>query len=278
MNSYQYKPVRYFAYVYFFTWLFWFGAAFFSRREAAPGFSLVLMILGLFVPAAVSLVMVLTSASPALKKDYREKLCGFYRLNLPNIFLAILLFGAVITVSILVSVLFGESLEQFSFVDGFSFSISGIPALLTLILAAFLEELGWRGYAQDALAFYQNWFTVSLVFGVLWAFWHLPLFFIPGTYQRNIFEMNVGYMVNFFISTLPMSFFLTWVYVKNRRSIFACTLVHFVVNFLQEQIAMTQTTKCIETAVFSVFIALLVLANKEMYFSKKHVGRLLVAE
>lgn len=275
MISYQYRPVRYFAYVYFLTWLFWFGAAFTSRREGGQGLSLFLMILGLLVPAVVSLLMVVTSKSPALKKDYREKLNGFHRLNLSNVLPAILVFGAVIVVSILVSLLFGESVAQFSFVDGFSFSIHGIPTLFALILAAFLEELGWRGYAQDAVAAGRNWFTAALIFGVLWSFWHLPLFFIAGTYQRNILEMNLWYMVNFFVSALPVSFFMTWVYVKSRRSIFACALVHFVVNFLQEQIALTQVTKCIETAVFSLFVVLIVLANGDLFFSKRHAGRIL---
>ena len=256
MNSYKYKPVRYFVYVYLFTWIFWFSAAFVSRQEAGQGLGLLLMILGLFVPATVSLLMVMRSGNPALKKDYKDKLSGFYRLNLTNVFLAILLFGAVIVVSILVSLLFGESAEQFSFVDGFSFSVMGMPTLLTLILAALVEELGWRGYAEDSIAFYHNWFTESIIFGFVWSLWHLPLFFIPGTYQNNIMQMNIWFMVNFFVSTFPLSFFMTWVYVKSRRSIFACMIVHFVVNFLQEQIALTQVTKCLETGVFTVFMVL----------------------
>ncbi len=139
MNSYKYKPVCYFLYVYLFTWLFWFSATFVSRQEAGQGLGLLLMILGLFVPATVSLLMVMTSGNPVLKKDYKDKLSGFYRLNLPNVFLAILVFGAVIVVSILVSLLFGESIEQFSLVDGFSFSILGMPTLeKTRRLAGFL--------------------------------------------------------------------------------------------------------------------------------------------
>ena len=87
--------------------------------------------------------------------------------------------------------------------------------------------------------------------------------------------MNFWYMVNFFVSALPLDFFLTWVYVKSRRSIFACVISNFVINFLQEQIAMTQVTKCLETVVLSVFVTVIILANKEMFFERKHIGRLL---
>lgn len=275
MDSYKYRPVRFFVYVYLFTWIFWFAAAFISRTDSGNGLALFFMIMGLFVPSVLALVMVLKSNSPALKRDYKEKICGFYRVNLPNLLLSIVIFCAVIVISILVSLLFGESADQFSFVGGFSFSIGGMPTLFTLILTAFMEELGWRGYAEDSIAFYHTWFNESIIFGILWSLWHLPLFFIPGTYQSNILQMDFWYMVNFFVSALPLDFFLTWVYVKSRRSIFACVIIHFVINFLQEQIAMTQVTKSLETVVLSVFVAVIILANKEMFFERKHIGRLL---
>ena len=81
-------------------------------------------------------------------------------------------------------------------------------------------------------------------------------------------------MVNFFVSALPLDFFLTWVYVKSRRSIFACVIIHFVINFLQEQIAMTQVTKSLETVVLSVLLPSLFLRIKRC-FSKENIGRLL---
>ena len=62
-----------------------------------------------------------------------------------------------------------------------------------------MEELGWRGYAEDSIAQYHTWFTESIIFGFLWAGWHIPLFFIEGTYQANILAMNPLYMINFFL-------------------------------------------------------------------------------
>jgi membrane protease YdiL (CAAX protease family) len=85
-------------------------------------------------------------------------------------------------------------------------------------------------------------------------------------------------MVNFFISVIPMDFLFTWVYVKNNRSILACMVFHFAVNFLQEKIAMTQVTKCVETAVLFAAAAIVVLANRDMFFETRHVGDLLGEE
>jgi hypothetical protein len=48
----------------------------------------------------------------------------------------------------------------------------------------------------------------------------LPLFFIKGTYQYNILQQSPLYMVNFFVSFMPLGFIVTWVYVKNNRDLF----------------------------------------------------------
>jgi MFS family permease len=82
-------------------------------------------------------------------------------------------------------------------------------------------------------------------------------------------------MINFFVAIMPLGFIITWVYVKNERSIFACMIFHFFVNFLQEKIAMTQITKCVETLVLFAVAAIVVVTNKELFFEKRHIGRLL---
>lgn len=41
------------------------------------------------------------------------------------------------------------------------------------------EELGWRGYALPRLLARRNVFWSGLVVGVIWALWHLPLFWVP---------------------------------------------------------------------------------------------------
>ncbi|GHU57599.1 CPBP family intramembrane metalloprotease [Clostridia bacterium] len=233
------------------------------------------MLLGLFVPAVTAATTVLTSKTAALKADFKAKLIGAFRVKPLIVLVAIATFFGIIAVSILLSTLAGQSLDQFSFVEGFSFSIGGSSALLTIVLAALLEELGWRGYAEYAIASYCSWWKESLIFGAVWALWHLPLFFVPDTYHYNILQQSPLYMVNFFVSIMPLGFIVTWVYVKNERSIFACMIFHFFVNLLQEKVAMTQTTKCVETLVLFAAAAIVVATNRELFFEKRHIGRLL---
>lgn len=281
-TPYHYRPFRYYILVFALTWAFWI-AAIFARASTSPAaegsdgasLSLTLMFLGLCVPAVTSIVFVLISGSAELKCDLKRKLIGFHRIKPVVIVQAVALFGGIITVSILTSTLIGQPLSQFSFTEGFSFSIAGTSALLTILVASVIEEVGWRGYGEDAIAQYHPWFRESLIFGVVWACWHLPLFFIPGTYHAGLLGLGYGYALNFLVSVVPLGFLTTWVYTKNNRSMLACIVFHLFVNFFQEKIALTPETKCVETMVIAAAAVLVVLANRDLFFETRHVGRLL---
>ena len=275
MNPYQYRPLRFYTTCFSITWAFWIAAAILSRKENDSGVSMILMLFGLMAPAVTAIVTVRTSGSRALKLDLRRKLVGFYRIKPMSILAAIVGFAGIVALSILLSTLFGQTLDQFAFTEDFSFSIGGTSALLTILLAAVIEEVGWRGYGEDSVAFYFSWFTESIIFGFVWASWHLPLFWIEGTYHYGLRELGVGYMLNFLISVVPMGFLTTWVYVKNNRSMLACIIFHLFVNTMQEKIAMTPQTKCVETIVVTLAAVLVVATNREMFFETEHIGNLL---
>ncbi|MCR5673391.1 MAG: CPBP family intramembrane metalloprotease, partial [Lachnospiraceae bacterium] len=233
-KEYRYRPWLFFFTAYLFTWIFWIPAAFVSENTGAA-----LMLIGLLAPAVVSTVFTLVSGSDVLKKDLKNKIVGFYKVRWRNVFLGVLVFAVIIVVTILLSLLFGQSLSQFSFTDDFSFTGVGIAgALVTITLASIIEEVGWKGYCEDSIGNYMNWFWESMVFGALWSLWHIPLVFIKGTYQAGLME-NPLYVINFFVSGIPLGFIITWVYLVSDRSILACMIFHLFVNFMQEKIAMT---------------------------------------
>ena len=269
MKKYKYRPALFFVLAYLFTWMFWLPAIFVPEN-----IGIILMLIGLIAPAVISTIFVLASDSEALKQDLKNKVFGFYKVKWQNVILAIIVFVAIIVASILLSLLFGQSIEQFAFTEDFSFTGVGIAgAFITILVASIIEEVGWKGYCEDSIGDYMNWFWESMIFGVLWSLWHLPLLFIPGTYQAGLM-VNPLYVVNFFISGVPMGFIITWVYLVSDRSILACMIFHLFVNFMQEKIAMTPETKCVETIVVTVATAIIVLANKEMFFETDHVGKL----
>lgn len=269
-DEYRYRPVLFFICAYFFTWIFWIPAIFVPGTTGS-----VLMLIGLIAPAVVSTIFVLVSGSDELKKDLKDKIVSFYKVKWINVFWAVVVFALIVVFSILLSLLFGQSLKQFSFTDDFSFTGVGIgTAFVTITLASIIEEVGWKGYCEDSIGQYMNWFWESLLFGALWSLWHLPLIFIQGTYQAGLM-VNPLYVINFFISGIPLGYIITWVYLVSDRSILACMIFHLFVNFMQEKIAMTPETKCLETIVVIIATVIIVMCNKKMFFETDHVGRLL---
>lgn len=269
-DEYRYRPVLFFICAYFFTWIFWIPAIFVPETTGS-----VLMLIGLIAPAVVSTIFVLVSGSDELKKDLKDKIISFYKVKWINVFWAVVVFALIVVFSILLSLLFGQSLKQFSFTDDFSFTGVGIgTAFVTITLASIIEEVGWKGYCEDSIGQYMNWFWESLLFGALWSLWHLPLIFIQGTYQAGLM-VNPLYVINFFISGIPLGYIITWVYLVSDRSILACMIFHLFVNFMQEKIAMTPETKCLETIVVIIATVIIVMCNKKMFFETDHVGRLL---
>lgn len=271
MEKYIYRPVRFYLITFACTWFWWLFAILLNEGTGLY-FG---MFLGLVSPAVVAVITVFTSKNKALINDFKKKLIGFYRIKPKYILIAVLIFAVIVTASIGTSVLFGGSINQFSFTEDFSFSIGGTSAFLTILLASCIEELGWRGYGEDAVGAYNSWFKESIIFGCIWSLWHVPLFWIPGTYQYGLKEMGIMYVINFLLSVIPLDFLQTWVYVKNNRSMLATIVFHLFINIMQEKINMTPETKCIQTIFVVIAAIIIVVINKEMFFETKHVGNLL---
>lgn len=141
MERYKYRPLRFYATCFFATWMFWIPAAVISKSQNDNSTAPLLMLLGLTAPAVTSVITVSTSGSKVLKADLKRKLVGFYRIKPFSILEVVAGFMAIIVVSILLSLLTGQTLEQFAFTEDFSFSVGGTSALLTILLAAVIVVL-----------------------------------------------------------------------------------------------------------------------------------------
>lgn len=68
-----------------------------------------------------------------------------------------------------------------------------IPIFLILTVQAGIgEEIGWRGYATPHLQKRFSGLTACLIVSVIWTAWHLPLFWMPGGLQADMWK-EVGF-------------------------------------------------------------------------------------
>jgi len=265
-----YKPVKIFCITFILTWVSWLIGAYLSYQEYSESIYVLFMLPGLIAPFAVALWMILRSKNAALKRRFIDKLFNFRLINPAYIPVILFVMPLVIILSILLSTLMGQTIDQLQLSPEFSFSAGIVPVLLVLFLAASFEELGWRSYAMDSLLSRFNFFKASCIFAVLWACWHLPLFVVNGYYQNELLKASPLYAINFLVSVIPMAFIIGWICYKNNGNIFAAIAFHFVINISQELFAITQVTKCIETVVLLALAAAIVMLNKEMFFKQNH--------
>ena len=59
-----------------------------------------------------------------------------------------------------------------------------IAAFFWYLIPAFGEELGWRGFLQEHMNDRFGWLVTSLLIGVIWAVWHLPLWMIDSPHAQ----------------------------------------------------------------------------------------------
>ena len=261
-----YKPKQFFILIFAVTWTFWFAAPYLGDPINSDPIFLMFMLAGLFTPFTTALYLIFISKNDALKSTFSNKLFNTKLVKWKTIPLFLILFPASIIISVLISTLFGYSFDQFTIADEFSFSIGGIPTLLVLLLAACFEELGWRGYAVESLNNKFNYFEATAIFGILWSLWHLPMFFIPESYQAELLQEDFILVINFFVSIIPLAFIISWFCKKNSGSILGAILIHSIVNLSQEFFLVSPYTKCIQTLILIVIAAIFIIVDRNVFF------------
>jgi uncharacterized protein len=109
-----------------------------------------------------------------------------------------------------------------------------VGTLAFMIVAVIPEEVGWRGYGLDPLLYRFGALPASLILGVVWAIWHLPLYFIPGSFLHDSVGLFTTryWAINLAIPLL--SILHTWIYRGTARSIYSAVVFHIAWNMAGE--------------------------------------------
>ncbi len=82
------------------------------------------------------------------------------------------------------------------------------------------EETAWRGFALVRFLKRYDALTASLILGLIWGVWHVPLFLIPGSFQSELS------FPGFLLSAMAVSVLFTWLFNHTGGSVFLAGLFH----------------------------------------------------
>jgi membrane protease YdiL (CAAX protease family) len=145
----------------------------------------------------------------------------------------------------------------------FVFLKSGLPR-------AFGEELGWRGFLFPELERMTSFTTASLIGGIMWALYHLPLILFSDYHSSTPIAFQV---VMFFISATALTFVHNWFRARS-GSVWPAVVLHashdiFFLNVFDPLMARYPLTDYFVTEfglglmVVSVLMALYVWAHRD---------------
>lgn len=254
MPFFIYNPVFFWTVTLIGTWVFGFSAAYMSHNNSNFSLQMLCIFVGLLLPAVIAISMIYSSQNEAFINDFWARLRLLRITSYSLLELVIVLFVVTMVATVISVFYFGRSYEQFMVADGLNiFKQHGLVSAILLLVVPFLEELAWRGYGMDSIASRFALPSATVIFAILWGLWHLPLFFIKGYFHYDLWQSHPMYALNFFVSMVPASFLMNWVYYTNGRSIWAAVCAHFFLNFFAVLFRTELFTKCIITILLLIF-------------------------
>lgn len=211
-----------------FTWIFWVLALLSENHGMnlwlSPGSYITL---GIFVPSTAGLVCAYFFGGKAEAYSLIRSMTNIHMKSrwLLQVFLVL---PGVSAVATLIYMILGNPLPEVEFPPWF------IPIVFVYILALMGplgEEAGWRGFALKRLLMYQTPIKASVILGMIWSIWHLPLFFIVGTTQNLLTEFGVlPSLFGYSIYTIIISILMTLYYIVSDGNLFGSMVFHTMGN------------------------------------------------
>jgi membrane protease YdiL (CAAX protease family) len=235
------NPWIYLIATFIWTWFFW-GLAILTGSNMEEG--IVLLLVGVAGPMVTGILFTYLTRDKAGRRDFWVRVIDVRRIPLRWYLVVFLLPLALQLLAAATDVLFGGSGATWgeAALGVVSNPLSVVFSFLFVALIPFIEELGWRGYVLDRFQERHNALVSSLVLGVAWSLWHLPMSFIPGSYQSGLGLGTPAFWL-FYIGIIPLSLFFTWIYNNTLRSTLAVILFHAMVNFSGELIALSESAE-----------------------------------
>jgi membrane protease YdiL (CAAX protease family) len=217
-------PIRFFIITFVWTWLFFSLVILVEYNESKLVLQNILKIFAVFGPAIGAIISIITLNG---KNELKKYLSSYLSLNFGwKAWIFIFLFIGIMTfISWITPELFGFPHLASSLPNVYIFPIFWI---ICIFIGGGQEEIGWRGYILPFLEKKFGYIFGSLILGIIWTVWHIPLFFIEDTVQYNI---------NFFsymMLLIGYSYFFSWIIRISKNRLMSAVVAHGTLNAFLE--------------------------------------------
>jgi len=248
--------VLYFLVAFAWSWFFWIVKTT-GLIPMSETFGYSLYPIGVFGPFASAFILTyFNQGTEGVKKLLKRGVdLGFGK----KWFIPILLLFPAIDGSVVLVATFTEGINlDLSWISNLLFVAVGL--LVVFIMTCFLaagEEFGWRGYALDRLEAHFSAITSSLLLGVIWWAWHIPIFGVLEEFSglQNTYAWQ--FFLLYFITIVAYSVLFTWIYNNTEGSILAVILFHAILNL--SDYAIVSVSSQVPTYSIPSFYALTIL-------------------
>jgi membrane protease YdiL (CAAX protease family) len=224
------NPWKFFLLTFAYSWIIWIPSVLDGIGVNLPfsvaGYTMLVVIIGAFAPLLAALTLVGRNESWKGIKTFLRRAIDF---RVKPIYLVIAL-GLPIVIHLIahyfsLAVNLEVAQTLFPTESGTPAIILAIPYfILMMIIGGGQEEFGWRGYAQEPLQEKLGVIPASLVIGVIWGFWHLPLWFMAS-------DLHSAYsFFAFVLMTTSISIMYAWLYNSSGKKLIVVIFFHAMNN------------------------------------------------
>ena len=211
----------FFVVTYFLSWI-WFAAAAYILRYTGlipSGAGSFLFLPGVIMPALVAIGLTARSEGRA---GIARLLRGILRWRV-HVGWYVFAMGFMIAIKLVSAVIYRIAVGGWpSFTPVTWYFIAAAVLFSTPIQAG--EEIGWRAFALPRLANRFGLPNASIILGLIWAAWHLPFFYLPGS-------DNIGQSFPIFlIAVTAISVAMAWLYSRTNQSLLLVMLMHAAID------------------------------------------------
>lgn len=216
------------ALAYGISWICWLPIVKFIplNLSESPIFVILLLVIGIYSPTISAILgSAIIGGRPAVKDLIKKYI--LWRVSIVWYIAAILFFPLVYSLSVFAYRISNGSIGSINYGV---LPIIPVLVFVSIFLGPLGEELGWRGFVLPYLERKYGFIKGSFVIGVIWTFWHSPLFWAKSGTAISGYPVTFLLVTTYLLFITGSSFIFTWLYINTNGSILLAILLHLSMN------------------------------------------------